>query len=138
MSVDETKNNVPSWMYFLGMLLFLMGIFGALRMAHIEYRGVPYPSHGVLPATILAPTSTFTFGRESDCDAYPTLYYELDGKTTRPATVDEKNLQEENTKRCVNGFNEDRAKQKQDDKNLSVFLIFTGLGLILSRRFVRE
>jgi hypothetical protein len=40
------------------------------------------------------------------------------------------------TARCVNGFDEDRAKQRQKDKNESAFLVFVGAGLIFARRFL--
>lgn len=124
-------------MFFLGALLLLMGSFGFIRILHIKARSVPYPSAGVLPSNIIfsGPFSS-SFGRESDCTPYPTIYYEADNTTPREATEEERLQEEKLAARCVEGFNEDRAKMKQYDKNLSAFLIFVGAGLIFSRRFI--
>lgn len=124
-------------MYFLGILLFLMGIYGLLRIVHVSYRKVPYPSAGVMPANLLfSGSSTLNYGRESDCDPYPMIYYEEDNKTPRDAMESETMLEQKMQERCVQGFNEDRAKTRQYDRNLSAFLVFVGAGLIFSRRFV--
>lgn len=130
-------SSVPRLMYFLGILLFLMGAYGLLRIAHVSYRSVPYPSAGVMPSNLLfSGSNSLFYGRESDCDPYPSLYYEEDNKTPRDATEDEKILEQKMRERCVQGFNEDRAKTRQYDRNLSAFLVFVGAGLIFSRRFI--
>ncbi|OGY12033.1 MAG: hypothetical protein A3A58_01285 [Candidatus Blackburnbacteria bacterium RIFCSPLOWO2_01_FULL_41_27] len=130
-------SSVSRVMYFLGILLFLMGIYGLLRITHVTYRGVPYPSAGVMPSNLLFSGPLYTsYGRESDCDPYPMTYYAEDNKTPRDATGEEKTLEQRMQERCVQGFNEERAKTRQYDKNLSAFLVFVGVGLIFSRRFV--
>lgn len=136
MVTTQHPTRVSDWMLILGTILLLMGAFGFLRIVHVSLRHVPYPSSGVLPATILTPEDNTSFGRETDCRLYPQPYYEADGKTLRPPTEDEKALQEEITRRCINGFDEDRAKQKQYDRNQSAFLIFVGAGLLFARRFL--
>lgn len=126
------------WMTFLGLLLFLMGLYGVLRIAHVSMRKVPYPSSGVFPNNILLPNSP-SLSQESQCEPYPQVYYDYgpDGKQTpRPATAEELNVAEQNRMRCIAGFNEDRSKQKQRDKNEAAFLIFTGVGLLAARRFM--
>lgn len=136
----ETRigTSVPAWMFFIGTLLLLMGLYGALRIAHIMQRGVPYPATGVLPANFLFDRGPFYYARETDCKSYALTYYEVDGKTPRPATEDEKSATVQNEQRCSQGFEEDRQKQRQYDRNLSAFLIFTGAGLLLSSRFGRR
>lgn len=115
----------------------MIGAYSFVRILHIKARGVPYPSAGVMPSNLLfAGAFPSSFGRESDCNPYPTLYYEEDNKTTREPTEDEKMLEQKIQERCVQGFNEDRAKTRQYDRNLSAFLVFVGAGLVLSRRFV--
>lgn len=137
MVATEHTSKVPQWMFAIGVVLILSGLYGFIRIVHVSIRHVPYPSAGVLPQTILTPESYFNLsGRESDCDPYPQIYYEADGQTVRQFSEEEKSLQEELSKRCVNGFDEDRAKQKQRDKNQSAFLVFVGAGLVLSRRFL--
>lgn len=137
MAAQEATNRVSSWMFFIGILLFLMGLYGVIRIIHISVRGVPYPQQGVLPTTILTPAeNTFFAGRESDCRQYPQLYFEADVKTPRDLTDAEKRLNEEIMKRCIEGFDEERAKTKQYDRNQSAFLIFVGAGLIFFRRFL--
>lgn len=127
------------WAGFIGIFLFLMGLYGAVRILHISSRAVPYPSRGIFPNTVLLPQNSTVYLRESECDPYPQVYYDygLDGKQTpRPATQEELDTQQQQTSRCINGFEEDRAKQKQYDKNQSAFLIFVGAGLLLARRFL--
>lgn len=129
-------SSASRWMFFLGALFLLIGAYGFVRILHIKVRSVPYPSTGVLPSNILFDRGTFSaFGRESDCDPYPTLYYDEDNKTLRDATEAERMLEQTVQERCVQGFNEDRAKTRQYDKNLSAFLVFVGAGLIFARRF---
>lgn len=114
-----------------------MGAFGFIRILHVNTRSVPYPAAGVLPSNILFDRGSFSsFSRESDCTPYPTIYYEADNKTPREVTEEEMMQEERLAARCVIGFNEDRAKTRQYDRNLSAFLVFVGAGLVFSRRFV--
>jgi len=134
--VSKNKTLVSQFFCFFGVFLVLMGLYGALRIVHIRVRSVPYPQKGVFPATFLLPGEYSSFGRESDCNPYPQVYYDLDGKTARPPTPDEVAVSQEQTKRCIAGFDEDRSKAEQYDKNQAAFLIFVGLGLVASRRFL--
>lgn len=130
-------------MFFIGVLLLLAGVYGALRIIHVSVRKVPYPSSGVLPSTVLFGSANLSFfsanlsffGRESECDPHPQTYYDKDSNS-RPPTDEEKAVEERVSLRCRRGFDEDRAKTKQYDRNLSAFLVFVGGGLILSRRFL--
>lgn len=125
-----------SFMYFLGVLFLLMGVYGVIRIAYVTARNVPYPSAGVYPAIALFERNMVAgLGHETDCKPYPQLYYESDNKTIRQPTQEENWLQEQITQRCIEDFNEDRAKTFQYDRNMTAFLIFVGLGLILTRRF---
>lgn len=128
-------NKFSFWMFFLGALLFLMGLYGFIRVAHVSLRHVPYPINGVLPATILTPEISNNWAHESDCDPYPQLYQDVNGKP-REATQEEISQAQKLTDRCIQGFEEDRAKQKQRDKNESAFLVFVGAGLVFARRFL--
>lgn len=129
-------SSVSRFMFLLGALFLLMGAYGFIRILHVNMRSVPYPSTGVLPSNILFDRGTYSsFGRESDCDPYPTLYFEEDNRTAREATEQERMLEQKVQERCVQGFNEDRAKTKQYDRNLSAFLVFVGAGLVFARRF---
>lgn len=130
--------NVFGWMFFLGLLLLLMGAYGAFRIVHVTKRGVPYPSTGVMPANLLFDRSPIYYIRETDCQAYPQVYFEADGKTPRQPAEKEKRVQEQSTQRCVQGFAEDRQKLLQYDRNLSAFLIFVGGGLVLASRLGRR
>lgn len=133
--IETVKSTAGHWMFFLGALLLLSGVYGALRIIHVSARGVPYPSSGVLPSTILFGSSNlFPPGSESDCDPYLQTYYDKDG-LPRPATAEEKAVEEQVPLRCKRGFDEHRSKMKQYDRNLSAFLIFVGGGLVLATRF---
>lgn len=134
------KSVIGQFMFFTGLLLVLVGLYGFIRIAHVTLRGVPYPIRGVIPATILTPEESISFGRESECDPYPQVYYDFDkdgGQIPRQATEQELAVQEQTTKRCISGFNEDRARQKQYDRNQSAFLIFVGAGLVFARQFLQ-
>src|SRR5438046_2313971 len=127
--VPVYRTKVSDWMFFFGLLLTLMGVYGLIRVADINRRGVPYPLNGVMPATVLTPTTNYGFTHESDCDPYPQLYYEADNKTLRQPTEQESGQAQQLKDRCVNEFNEDRSRQRQNDRNESVFLVFVGMGL---------
>lgn len=133
-------SRVSNWMFFLGVLFLLMSAYGIVRMLHIQVRRVPYPAAGVYPPTILFPgTSNYFFNRESECEPYPQVYYDYDSngkQTARPANAEELLVQEQTKGRCLAGFEEDRSKQRQRDRNQSAFLGFVGFGLVFSRRFV--
>lgn len=121
---------------FVGFFLLLMGTYGFIRIVHVTSRGVPYPSNGVFPHLLTLPGSSIYWGRESDCNPYPQVYYTEDGTTSRPPTEDEAAVQNEIANRCTAGFDEDRSKQKQYDKNQAAFLVFVGAGLLAARRFM--
>lgn len=121
----------------IGILLFLSGLYGALRIYHVTRRGVPYPATGVLPSNLLFDRGPFFYSRESDCKTYPLVYYELDGRTPREATQFEMTAGQQGEERCLQGFFEDRQKQLQYDRNLSAFLIFVGGGLITAVKYWR-
>lgn len=135
MASEQTVNRVSSWMFFLGLLLFLMGLYGFIRILHVSIRSVPYPINGVLPATIITPEVSYNSAHESDCNPDFRIYTDTSGMPRQP-TEAELEQSAKISGRCVQGFEEDRAKQKQHDKNQSAFLVFTGLGLIFARRFL--
>lgn len=135
----EYRTRVTDWMFFLGLLLLLMGLYGELRIMHVTSKGVPYPSAGVLPSNILFDRPNVgAFNHESDCNPYPQLYFENDLKTPRQPTMEESTQQEQLKMRCIDAFNEDRSKTLQYDRNQSAFLLFVGLGLIISRSLINR
>lgn len=139
MATETQRPSVSQWMGFVGFLLVLIGLYGVIRIIHVSVRGVPYPSRGMFPSTIIFPGISTYGTRESECDAYPQVYYDYgtDGKQTpRPQTQEELDVQQQQAKRCSAGFNEDRSKQKQYDKNQAAFLLFVGTGLLFARRFL--
>ena len=134
----KTYSGAYAWIHFLGVLFLLMGLYGAVRFIHIKMRSVPYPIRGVYPSVLmLSGTGGSGYSRESECEQYPQVYYDYDtnGKQTpRPPTPEESAVSEEQAKRCVRGFDEDRSKQEQYDKNQTAFLLFVGVGLLFSRK----
>ena len=136
----ETQTKGSQLMLFFGSLFLLIGLYGGLRIVHVQVRKVPYPSSGVFPQNLLFTQNTTSYGRESDCDQYPQVYYDYgtDGKQKpRPATEEEIGVQQQLLVRCINGFNEDRAKQAQRDRNEAAFLIFVGAGLLIARKIIK-
>lgn len=139
MAIETQRPSVSQWMGFVGFLLVLIGLYGVLRIIHVSVRGVPYPIRGVFPSTIIFPGIPSYGIRESECESYPQVYYDYgtDGKQTpRLPAQQELDVQQQQAKRCTAGFNEDRSKQKQYDKNQAAFLIFVGAGLLFARRFL--
>lgn len=132
--------NSSSWMFFFGVLMLLIGFYGVIRMVHIETRHVPYPIKGVYPTNVLLPgNGSYLSTRESECETYPQVYYDygLDGKqVAREQTPEESMVQDQLLKRCISGFDEDRAKQRQYDRNQAGFLVFVGAGFLIARRFL--
>ncbi len=139
MDNDYCRSPLCSWFQFFGVLFLLIGLYGVLRILHVQVRHVPYPIRGVIPNTFITSSeNTTSYTRESECEPYPQIYYDYgpDGKQVpRDASPEEIAVAQEQAKRCVRGFDEDRSKQAQYDKNEAAFFIFLGLGLLASKRF---
>lgn len=116
-----------SWMFFIAVILVLLGLYAGVRTAvNIAFID-KYPAGGVIP--IYFGTYGPLYQREEDC-TYTRLYYKDDGHTTRPATEEEKAQEAQDTKNCLNGVREARVSAKVNDISTSLLFLFLGLGTL--------
>ncbi len=131
MSTEGSKEKkIPSWITFIGVVLLLIGIYGAVRTGINLSFFEKYPPEGILGIPWAQP---YYPQREQEC-MYPHPYYEPDGKTTRPATPEEKENEAISTQICLDGAREARERAKINDLSQSVLFLFLGIGILTTRR----
>lgn len=115
---------------FLALILFLLGMYAAIRTGMNMLLLKKYPSVGVFTLNLIGnPTGQ----REEDC-IYTINYTNPDGSPRKP-NADDKKSEEEQQKRCIDGIKEARDTARFNDINSSVVLLFLGGCLLVVRRF---
>lgn len=126
------------WFFYIGILLFVIGIYGVLRIGFNSFVLAQYPTDGAIPSNILTPSSySYGFQRASDCLPYPQSYFDPMTNAARPATTEEKKNEEITTERCLQGIAEDRQRAKTTDMGTAAFFLATGLGLLVATKSKR-
>ncbi len=121
------------WITFIGIVLLLIGIFASARTIYNITVMPTYPQSGVLffNTTGMVPY----YQSASDC-AQTQPYYGQDGNVRQPSAEEQKqqNMTQQN---CLKGVTNAQQQAKMNDIGTSVFFVFLGLGVLLSRRFLR-
>lgn len=127
------KNN--PWFLFFGILLTLIGVFLALRVAFnfTAYNG-RYPVYGVFPISFVA--SYPSLQTETDCLA-PKTYYGPGGEVTSTPSADQMMQGKNDEDACLRSVAEQRLSSKTTDIAQTAFFLFLGLGILGVRRFVK-
>ncbi len=134
---------------FIGVVLLLIGIYGALRTVINMVAFEKYPQTGVIgavPWSGIQPAPSYQ--REQDCETSyvytPQLFYEKDGVTSRTPNADEKlqmeqqkQLNDTQLKNCISGVKEARDVAKINDITQSLLLLFLGGSVLLYRRILK-
>ncbi len=129
-SLKESK--VSAWVLFIAIILLLIGIYGGVRTGVNLLFFPKYPTSGVLSMNFVGfPVYN---QNEEDC-AFPQTYFTADGKTSRPATPEEKEQEKINQQNCVRSAIQARESARINDISQSILFLFLGTGLIFSRRF---
>lgn len=157
LEMDKASKNSSaySWLTFLGILFLLIGIFASFRTVFNMVAFDKYPQMGVLPVSIF-PEDSF-YPREADCN-YPAPYQALD---TQPMTIEsepvsgsstttpddktvavssnevepqQKTFEQKQMEACLANIEESRKTTKVNDISKSLFFLFVGAGLLISRR----
>lgn len=127
----EHKANV--WVTLIGLLLFLVGIFGSVRTVINLTVFDKYPTNGVISLTFFP---SYPGPREEDClmmSNYP-LYPSVDGvKLSESEKKEMKKQQNDQQKSCLSGVIATREQTKVNDISASLLSLFLG-GAILSLR----
>ncbi len=119
------------WITFIGLILVLIGLYATARTTINLVAFEKYPQGGVLPTNFSGVPQYFQ--QERDCN-YPQTYYTADGKTTRPATPEEKENAKTQQQNCLEGVKEGRNQAKINDISQSLLFLFLGAGVLVSRR----
>ena len=130
---DKVVINKPkahTWIAFIGSVLLLIGIYAGVRTGMNVALFDKYPQNGVLSINFNGTPPYFQM--EKDC-SYPQTYTDKDGKS-RPATVEEKNNEQEQKRLCLEGVKEARNNAKVNDISQSLFFLFLGAGILVTRK----
>lgn len=111
-------------------LLLLVGIFASVKTAINMVAFTKYPTSGVLSMSFFGPLSYQQ--REEDC-TNPQIYYSTDNKIRQP-TKDEKENEMNQQKICINSVGFTREATKVNDVSLSIFFLFLGVGLLITKK----
>lgn len=137
MAINNPKNpvlqvNLGSFVTFVAAILLLIGIYTSIRTAINLAAYDKYPTVGVLSLNFFGMPPYMQ--REEDC-FNPIPYYTNDGKF-RQATNEEKEMEKNNQRFCVNSINAGRESTKSNDINTSLFFLFIGTGLLIVKKFL--
>lgn len=129
--VEHSYSSHP-WITFIGIVLLLIGIFASVRTLY-NTTMMAYPQSGVLYFNMsgMAPY----YQRASDC-IQNQPYYGADG-AVRESNAEEKKQQMLTQENCLKGVADAQHQAKTNDIGTSVFFLFLGVGVLLSRRFIR-
>lgn len=119
-----------SWVYFLGIILLLLGLYASVRTAINLALFDKYPQGGVISLSIFGMPQYYQ--REQDC-FYPQPMFSPDGKSIEP-TEEQVQMQKKQQQLCLEGVAESRQTAKVSDISQSVLFLFLGAGLLLARK----
>jgi len=131
--IKQSKTN--AFISLLGLLLLLLGIYMSVRTGINLTFFKKYPTTGVLSIG-----SAFFGGmpysqREEDCMmSYPQTYFDDKGQP-RPATNDDKRMEEQQKKYCISGVEQAREASKINDISSSLLFVFLGMGVLIGKRY---
>lgn len=125
------KPKAHTWIAFVGSVLLLIGIYASVRTTLNVMLFDRYPQNGVLSINFNAGSFPY-FQLEKDC-GYPQTYTTTDGKP-RPASPEEKKNEQEQKRLCLEGVKEARNNAKVNDINSSLFFLFLGAGILVTRK----
>lgn len=127
--MKESKTH--AWITFIGVILFLVGVYAAVRTGINLTLFDKYPQTGVI--TLNFSGTPPYYQREQDC-SYPRAYYSADGRITRQPTLEEKEQEKRDTQSCLEGVAEARQTAKINDISQSLLLLFLGVGVLVARK----
>lgn len=130
--VEHSTHSHP-WITFIGIVLLLIGIFASVRTLYNTTMLAAYPQSGVLYFNMSGMVPYYQ--RASDC-IQNQPYYGADG-AVRESSAEEKKQQMLTQENCLKGVVDTQAQAKTNDIGTSAFFLFLGVGVLLSRRFIR-
>ncbi len=135
-------------MFFIGVLLLLVGLYGTLKTVVNLVVFERYPLNGVYEIPFSAPDPYGTTQREQDCEfnySYiPVSYYDADGyirgasETERAADETYKAQQEINKQTCIEGVKEARKESMVNDISQSLIFLLLAMGMLTFGRVFRK
>lgn len=128
----EHTHHPSSWITFIGIVFLLIGIFASARTIYNIATMPAYPQSGVLYFNTSGMVPYFQ--RASDC-TQTQPYYGQDGTVRQPNEAEQKQ-QTMTQDNCLKGVTDAQQQAKTNDIGTSVFFVFLGLGVLLSRRFL--
>lgn len=121
------KSKAPAWITFVGVLLFLTGVYLAARtLVNFAFFG-RYPTNGVFPINF---GGAIFSQKEEDCDF---SYYP---QNPDRLLTDEEFAKEQMAQKelCLTSVREARNQTRANDISQSLFFLFLGGGILVTRK----
>ena len=129
-----TSKTVSPWISLIGLVMLIMGLYGAGRTATNMTMFDKYPTVGVYSFSFFGSSQMPVYTqREQDC-LYPITYYKTDGITLRSGSKEEIARDTAQQQICVSGVTEARNNAKINDISQSLLYLVLGAGILLSRK----
>jgi len=147
---NEAGGKDRPWLFFIGVVLILIGIYGTLKTTVNFAAFDKYPTGGVMAFSFLSSSATEQYHpREEDCQTnyyvYPTIYYQADNVTSREPSAAEKQQMEVQEQQmpiqlanCISGVGEARDAAKMNDISDSLLFLLLGVGVLGALRLFRH
>ena len=121
-----------SFVPFISVIFLLLGVYVGLRTGLNMLTMKKYPTVGVMSG--LNPFFPPYAQRDEDC-YFPTPYFSPDGQSRQPSQ-EEKKMEQDQKKRCLDGVQAARDLAKTNDINTAILFLFLGAGLLVSKKFI--
>ncbi|MBU2542973.1 hypothetical protein KJ707_00175 [Patescibacteria group bacterium] len=116
----------------LSVIFLLVGIYSMTRViVNLKFFD-KYPMTGVLYFNFYGVSPYYQ--KEEDC-VYPITYIDDKG-TARKPSQEEQDSEKNSQDRCLNDVKSNRDNAKVNDINTSIFFIFLGSGILITKKFL--
>ncbi len=119
-----------NWISFISIVCILIGFYALARLTFNLVAYPAYPMTGVIP---FFQTNQYV-QQERDCQYPPMTYYNTDGNM-RKATAEEMQFETQQRQMCLDTVRDARILAKTNDINFSLFFLFIGIGIVVTKKF---
>mgnify|MGYP001590678103 CR=1 FL=1 len=129
-----TSKTVSPWILLIGLVMLILGLYGAGRTAINMTMFDKYPIVCFYSLSFFGNSQMSMYTqREQDC-LYPITYLKTDGMTLRPGSKEEIARNTAQQQICVSGVTEARNNAKINDISQSLLYLVLGGGILVSRK----
>ncbi|MBI2011601.1 hypothetical protein HYS91_02415 [Candidatus Daviesbacteria bacterium] len=128
------KDSVSNWFLFVGTVLFLIGLFAALKTAANFTLFTQYPTGSAVVPLNISGIPPYYGQREEDCQIPYSAYYPATDQV--PSEEFQKEQQKKDQESCLRVVKRERENAKINDISQAAFYLFLGAGLLATRKLL--